>query len=98
MALVIRDADARDASGLAPLLEALGYPADVATIADRLRTLAASDPAGRIIVAVDDERLVGFATLHSTPVLHRPAAVGRITGIAVDPHARAHGVGRALVR
>ena len=40
---------------------------------------------------------MGFLTLHQTPVLHRPTAVGRITALAVDPGAQGLGVGRRLV-
>lgn len=86
-----------DAAALAPLLAALGYPADAATIDERLRLLRATDPSTRTLVAVVAGEVVGFATLHSTPVLHRPTAVGRITGIAVLPSARGTGAGRALV-
>ena len=86
-----------DAAALVPLLDALGYPTDPATIDARLRTLAAIDPSTRTLVAVVDGEVVGFATLHATPVLHRPTPVGRITGIAVLPSARGTGAGRALV-
>ena len=96
--LIIRDATPEDATGIAPLLDALGYPADFETIAARLRELSAADPTGRVLVAVDDDQLVGFATLHSTPVLHRAAAVGRVTGIAVRPSSQGSGVGRELLR
>jgi ribosomal protein S18 acetylase RimI-like enzyme len=96
--VVIRHAAPEDANGLAPLLDALGYPADIETIASRLRALAAADPQGRVLVATQGEQLIGFATLHSTPVLHRATPVGRITGIAVLPSARAVGVGRELLR
>ena len=95
---IVRDATPEDAKGIAPLLDALGYPADFETIAARLRELSAADPTGRVLVAVDDDQLVGFATLHSTPVLHRATAVGRVTGIAVRPSVQGSGVGRELLR
>ena len=41
---------------------------------------------------------LGFATLHSTPVLHRPTGVGRITALAVHPSAQGQGIGRELLR
>ena len=94
----IRDATTDDAADLAPLLEALGYPANAATIATRLRELQAVDPTSRVIVATRNGEVVGFATLHTTPVLHRPTSVGRITGIAVRPSVKGTGVGRELVR
>jgi ribosomal protein S18 acetylase RimI-like enzyme len=97
-AIEIRDATTHDAGDLAPLLDALGYPAGPETIASRLRTLQASDPTSKVIVATRNGEIVGFATLHTTPVLHRPTGVGRITGIAVRPSVKGTGVGRALVR
>jgi len=96
--LIVRDATPEDATAIAPLLDALGYPADVEAIAVRLRELSAADPTGRVLVAVDGDQLVGFATLHSTPVLHRATAVGRVTGIAVRPSVQGSGVGRELLR
>jgi ribosomal protein S18 acetylase RimI-like enzyme len=96
--LLVRDATPDDAEGLVPLLDALGYPADRDTIAVRLRALSDADPTGRVIVAVDGDEIAGFAVLHSTPVLHRSTAVGRITGIAVRPSVQGRGVGRELLR
>src|SRR5258706_84045 len=86
-----------DAEQLAPVLSALGYPADAATVGDRLRALPAADPTGRVLVAIDDDSIVGFASLHCTPVVHRATSVGRITGLAIVPSAQGTGAGRALV-
>ena len=96
--IIVRDAVAADADSLVPLLSALGYPADALTIADRLRDLHAADETGRVLVAMDGDQCVGFAVLHSTPVLHRATPVGRITGIAVRPSVQGRGVGRELLR
>ncbi len=95
--MVIRDAVPADAQQLAPLLDALGYPADPATIQARLAWLVTVDPTARVLVAQVGGALQGFATLHGTPTLHRPTLVGRITGLAVTDEARRHGVGRRLV-
>jgi ribosomal protein S18 acetylase RimI-like enzyme len=51
-----------------------------------------------VLIAVDGTRVLGFATLHGTPVLHRPTAVGRITALAVHPSAQGQGIGRELLR
>jgi uncharacterized membrane protein/GNAT superfamily N-acetyltransferase len=96
--MVIRDATDEDAESLGALLETLGYPTDVAAVRARLDALRAADPAGRVIVAVAADQIVGFATLHTTPVLHRPTAVGRITGIAVQPAFQGGGIGGQLLR
>lgn len=96
--LLVRDAAPDDAEGLGPLLATLGYPAEPALIRQRLAALRSADPTGRILVVSDGRTLLGFATLHLTPVLHRETAVGRITGIAVLPEAQGRGVGGLLVQ
>lgn len=93
----MRDATAADVPRLVPLLDALGYPADAATVGARLASLVESDPTARVLVAEADGEIHGFATLHATPTLHRPAPVGRITGLAVSAEARGRGIGQALV-
>jgi GNAT superfamily N-acetyltransferase len=94
----IRDARDEDAESLAPLLGVLGYAASPDVLRERLAAFRQADPLGRVLAAFDDTgRALGFLTLHQTPVLHRPTAVGRITALAVDPHAQGLGVGRRLV-
>lgn len=95
--ITIRDATPDDAPALAPILAALDYPAPPETIRARLIALAGADPTGRLLVAESGTGLLGFASLHCTPTLHRPTAVGRITGLAVVPEARGTGAGRLLV-
>ena len=93
--LTIRGAEAADAPALAALLERLGYPAAPDAIASRLaRLVGVGDEA--FVAAVAGE-VVGLVTLHVTQVLHRPAPVGRITGLVVAEAATRGGVGRALV-
>lgn len=94
---IVRDAVPEDAPRLAPLLEALGYPADANTVRTRLEHLLAGDATGRVLVAAQGSEVVGFVTLHCTPTLHRPGPVGRITGLAVTGGGRGTGVGRQLV-
>ncbi|MFI5309877.1 MAG: GNAT family N-acetyltransferase [Gemmatimonadales bacterium] len=95
--LIVRDALPDDAAALSPILAALNYPADEDTIRARMIALRANDPGGRILVAESRGRLLGFATLHCTPTLHRQTSVGRITGISVVEESRGTGAGRALV-
>lgn len=96
--LLVREAAPDDAERLGPLLATLGYPAEPPLIRERLAALRAADPTGRVLVVADGATLLGFATLHLTPVLHRETAVGRITGIAVLPEAQGRGVGGLLVQ
>jgi len=96
--VVVRDARDADTPALLPLLDALGYPTDEATLRARLAAMFATDPSSRVLVAIIGSSVVGFACLHETPVPHRPTAVGRITAIAVAPGQRGSGAGRALVQ
>lgn len=95
--LEIRDATSADTPALVPLLATLGYPADAALLGERITSLLRDDPGARILVAVSDDGIIGFATLHVTPVLHRPTGVARVTALAVLPTAQGSGAGRALM-
>lgn len=92
----IRRAVREDAAELGRLLSPLGYPIDAS---DVLSVWDAWEAEGNfaLVVADDKGRLAGVITLHSMTVLHRPAPVGRITSLAVDPAARGRGLGRALM-
>jgi GNAT superfamily N-acetyltransferase len=91
----IRDARTEDAPALSDLLSELGYPAPATTIVERLRQLVAAGEV--VLVAAVGDRPVAVASIHVTPVLHRPAPVGRVTALVVSESVRGQGVGRALV-
>jgi GNAT superfamily N-acetyltransferase len=91
----IRDASAADVPALAALVAELGYPTPEATMAVRLDAMI--DAGEKVLVAERDGDVVGLLTLHVTPVLHRPTAVGRLTALVVAERARGAGVGRSLV-
>ena len=92
--LRIRDAGSGDSEAIARLLpDEFGASAD--EVADRLAHLRR---AGELpLVAKLGSDVVGVITWHVTPVLHRPAPVGRITFLEVAERARRQGIGRALV-
>lgn len=50
-----------------------------------------------VLVAVVRGDVVGFVSLHMTPVLHRPAPVGRLTALVVSKRIRRRGIGSRLV-
>lgn len=82
---------------MAPLLDALGYPAEPSVIRERCAALLRDDATARILVGTAGGRVLGLATLHVTPVLHRPTGIGRITALAVLPEAQGMGIGRRLI-
>jgi GNAT superfamily N-acetyltransferase len=91
----IRDARAADVPALAALVAELGYPTPEATMAVRLDAMNRAGE--KVLVAERAGDIVGLLTVHVTPVLHRPTAVGRLTALVVAERARGAGVGRSLV-
>lgn len=91
----IRDASPADAGECARLVTVLGYPVTDDVMAARLAAFVAAGE--KILVADGGSSLIGLASLHLTPVLHRDGPVGRITCLVVDEQARGRGVGSALV-
>jgi len=99
VAISISDLSMNECGELAPLLSSLGYAAETATTVALLAAGFASDGPCRVLVARlvgPEDRIVGFATTHLTPFLHRPPA-GRVTALAVLPEFQGRGVGRALL-
>ena len=91
----IRDARVADVPALAALVAELGYPTPEATMAVRLDAMHSAGE--KVLVAERGGDIVGLLTVHVTPVLHRPTAVGRLTALVVAERARGAGVGRSLV-
>ena len=91
----IRTARLEDALALAGLLEELGFPAPADVVAQRLSVLAQAGET--TLVGTLSSEVLGFVTVHVTPVLHRPTPVGRMTALVVATRARGLGLGRALV-
>jgi ribosomal protein S18 acetylase RimI-like enzyme len=93
--LVVRDARPDDAPAIAPLIDQLGFPAEVDVVRQRLEAMIR---AGETVLVIERAtRVLGLAALHLTPVLHRPTPVGRIMVLVVDEGSRGEGLGRALV-
>lgn len=94
----IRDATVSDAAGLSPLFATLGYPVAPGLLRSRLEALLRDDPTARVLLALEGDRVIGMATLHATPVLHRPTAVARVTALVVLPEVQGSGAGKALMQ
>ena len=94
----IRPARASDVPELVRLFSELGYEIPPEVLAQRLAAYAASGE--QALIAADEsanDRLLGVATLHATPVLHRAGPVGRVTALVVDATTRGGGIGRVLM-
>ena len=100
MPIAVRDLLVADAPEVARLLATLVYSWTADIIAVRLAAFVAHLEHGLVAVRSPSGTagpLLGMATLHVTPVLHRAGPVGRLTALVVDEAARGQGVGRALV-
>jgi len=95
LAWELRAARPDDAAALCGLLDELGFPSPADVIAQRLAML--NQRGESVLVASSGPELLGFVSVHVTPVLHRPAPVGRLTALVVAGRARRQGIGRALV-
>lgn len=92
----IRDLRDGDATGIAPLLEELGYKVEPSLIPARLNAIRAEH--GVAWVALDDhERPLGLIVVAAHAVLHAAGPVALITALVVSSSARGQGVGRQLV-
>jgi len=95
----IRLARPSDVTEMARLFAELGYEIPVDVLATRMATF--SDAGEVALVAENDSspaHLLGAATLHRTPVLHRAGPVGRVSALVVDETMRGRGIGRALMQ
>lgn len=90
----IREARPKDAATLAALLDELGYEAGEADVRRQLDRLRKS---GEPALVAELDGVIGCLTWHVTPVIHRPAPVGRITMMVVAQGARGQGVGTRLL-
>lgn len=94
--VTIRDANVDDLPVMRTLFAELGYIVDVATLAERFERFSAHGE--RALVAELAGQVIGLATLHMTPVLHRAGGVGRVTALVVTETVRSTGTGSALMR
>jgi ribosomal protein S18 acetylase RimI-like enzyme len=91
----VRIATATDAAALSRLNVAFqGSGDDAATLAVRLAEPGLTE---RALLAEVDGRAVGFAGLRVSPGLFYAEPRAELTELYVEPEARRHGVGRALI-
>lgn len=93
----IRDARVGDASDVAVLLEALGYPCTADEAADRI-AMVLGDPRQRLLLAEVDGHACAMVGLDLRYSLARGTEQGRITALVVTPECERQGIGRRLLR
>jgi len=93
--LTIRHAAPSDAARIADLLGQLGYPVAAELVPGRLERMLA-EPGQSLLVAVDDERVVGLATIIVRHVITDDVPFARLASLVVAEDRRGEGVGKAL--
>jgi GNAT superfamily N-acetyltransferase len=93
--LRFRPAEDADGEAIADLLRQLGYPAPAEAIPGRLARMTA-EPGNAVLLATEDERVVGLATVIVRHVIHDDAPFARLAALVVAEDRRGRGVGRAL--
>jgi GNAT superfamily N-acetyltransferase len=92
----VREPTTDDAQALARLTTQLGYPAEAASMPERLTRLA-GDRNARAFVASSGDTVVGMTTIHLRDTLNHSSPIAQITLLVVDESTRSRGAGRALV-
>ena len=92
----VRQANERDELAVQELLGQLGYVLTPEEVRACLVLLATSgtDP---VLLAIQDDKVVGLIALHCAAMLHHKEPVARITTLVVRDGIRGAGIGRALV-
>lgn len=92
----VRSAHRYYAPRIRELLTQMGYPADLAHVAQRLVSLQ-DDSSSAVFVVEKDGLLLGVISLHAFDLFHQAGRIGRITALVVDAAAQRVGVGSALL-
>lgn len=95
---IVRRGTPADAAAIAPLLAALGYPAEPADVTARLAKLLGSPRDAVLVVEGEGGAVLGVLALHWGAMLHLPAPIARIGSLVVAEAARGRGVGALLLR
>lgn len=92
----IRAAGAEDRLVVQDLLRQLGYVFTTEEVQARLDLLAMSD-ADPVLLAIQDDEVVGLIALHFATMLQQREPVAQITALVVRDGVRGAGIGKALV-
>ena len=94
--ILLRPAKSDDAKELAELVADLGYPVDGAELWSRIEKMPSG--AYQTLVAVLENRVVGFVGLLTLPVYEHPRPIGWILALCVSSRPRRQGIGTALMQ
>ncbi len=92
----VRQANEGDELNVQELLGQLGYTFTAEEIQARLNLLAASDT-DPVLLATQNEEVVGLIALHFATMLHQREPVAKITALVVRDGVRGAGIGKILV-
>lgn len=92
----IRKATLADADALTDLLTQLGYPGTQGFIREKIVALNRHSDA-ELMVAVENDAVLGFISIHFIPQIARVGAFARISYLCVDDRARDRGIGDLLM-
>jgi|SRR6185369_9891335 len=92
----VRPALAADASRIAELLGQLGYSTAPALVERKLAALGQSST-DAVLVAENENGIVGVASLHVLELFHEEGRLGRITSLVVGGASRGKGIGKLLL-
>jgi ribosomal protein S18 acetylase RimI-like enzyme len=95
--VTIREATARDAAAVAPLLGELGYPSSADQAAERIERIAA-DPSTWLFVAELESELAGLGALHVQNLVERDEPGCEVAGLIVGQRFRRRGIGELLMQ
>jgi predicted N-acetyltransferase YhbS len=94
--LQIRPARGDDVEPIGELLAQLGYRTGREGLSARIASFA-EDSCSALLVALEEDDVVGVVAFSFVPVLHDPRPWCRISVLVVDERSRARGVGRSLL-
>jgi len=97
LALRVRPIAPGDATAIAELLEALGYPCTPGEAVERIDAID-DDPRQYVLVAEIDGAVCGTIGLNVFYSLARGAHVARVTAMVVAPERQRQGIGRRMLR
>lgn len=95
MNIVIRRATEKDTSSLLPLIEQLGYKINETTLLENIKLHLSNDY--NLFVALVNDEVVGFISLHIYQYVHLKDSLSRITALCVDAEYRSFGIGAKLL-